>query len=137
MEENFVSPIMQGKPFLSWQMLKFFYTCPQGRVNRARYGLASLLLIIISLTLLIAIAVPLRQQGHSLVVAALIFSFYIVTLFFQFMLSIKRAHDFDYSGYICWAIFIPYVNILIFGFLFFHRGSIGPNKYGPDPLLSY
>lgn len=51
------------------------------------------------------------------------------------MLHIKRCHDRDKSGWWCLLLLIPFVNfiwaIIDLGIL---PGTIGANKFGPDPL---
>ena len=55
----------------------------------------------------------------------------------SFMLSIKRFHDRDKSGWFVFVGFIPVLGplwlLLELGLL---RGTDGPNRYGPDPLVA-
>ncbi len=50
-------------------------------------------------------------------------------------ISVKRAHDRGHSGWYVLVGLIPLIGSLVllidFGFL---RGTVGPNKYGPDPI---
>ncbi len=48
--------------------------------------------------------------------------------------AVRRLHDLDRSGWwICLA-FIPLVGAIILLVWFCTRGTVGPNRFGPDPL---
>jgi uncharacterized membrane protein YhaH (DUF805 family) len=48
--------------------------------------------------------------------------------------NIKRFHDCNYSGWSLLIGMIPLANIFVFIILGFIKGTVGENKYGPDPL---
>lgn len=48
--------------------------------------------------------------------------------------SIRRLHDRDKSGWLYLLILIPLVGAIILLVWFCQRGTIGPNRFGPDPL---
>jgi len=50
------------------------------------------------------------------------------------VLSAERCHDRDKSGYFAILLFVPVVCLWPLVELLFLRGTVGPNKYGPDPL---
>ena len=43
--------------------------------------------------------------------------------------SFRRVHDHDMNG---WFSFIPFYNL----YLFCTKGTAGPNRFGPDPLVA-
>jgi len=48
--------------------------------------------------------------------------------------AVRRLHDLDRSGWwICLA-FIPLIGAIILIVWFCTRGTVGPNRFGPDPL---
>jgi len=49
-------------------------------------------------------------------------------------LAIRRLHDKDKSGWFFLLIFIPLVGAIILLIWFCSRGTVGPNRFGPDPL---
>jgi uncharacterized membrane protein YhaH (DUF805 family) len=48
--------------------------------------------------------------------------------------SIRRLHDRDKSGWFYLLIFIPLVGAIILLVWFCQRGTVGSNRFGPDPL---
>jgi uncharacterized membrane protein YhaH (DUF805 family) len=97
----------------------------QGRTNRAKYWLGSLLLMVMY-------GVPYAffesiNPGLGPLAA-------FITIYPSIMLNIQRAHDLDRSGHFCWLLVIPLVNIVPGLMLGFCRGTTGPNRFGPDPL---
>jgi uncharacterized membrane protein YhaH (DUF805 family) len=64
---------------------------------------------------------------------------YIYTLGFilpYLAVTVRRLHDLDKSGW-WWLIgFIPLVGAIILLVWFCQRGTVGPNRFGPDPLLT-
>lgn len=49
-------------------------------------------------------------------------------------INMKRCHDLNWSGWQILLIPIPIIDFYYFGKVGFARGTVGPNKYGPDPL---
>jgi uncharacterized membrane protein YhaH (DUF805 family) len=49
-------------------------------------------------------------------------------------LSIRRLHDLDRSGWWFLLIFIPLIGGIWLLVWFCMRGTVGPNRFGPDPL---
>ena len=89
-----------------------------GRIGRVRYLTYSMgigLLIILAGVALSAITSPM-----------LIFAAYVVMFYANFMLTIKRCHDFDTTGWLSLLIFIPVVGLI---FLLI-PGTDGPNRFG-------
>lgn len=89
-----------------------------GRIGRVRYLTYSMgigLLIILAGVALSAITSPM-----------LIFVAYAAMFYANFMLTIKRCHDFDTTGWLSLLIFVPLVG-LIFMLI---PGTDGPNRFG-------
>ena len=63
--------------------------------------------------------------------------FTIVAIWPSFMVGIKRCHDRDRSGWFLLLILLPVIGwiwlLIDLGFL---RGTVGPNRFGPDPLAA-
>lgn len=50
--------------------------------------------------------------------------------------TVRRVHDTNVTGWAALAQFIPYIGLLV---MFVHMsipGTVGPNRYGDDPLAS-
>jgi len=48
--------------------------------------------------------------------------------------QVRRLHDLDRSGWWYWILLIPVIGWIILLVRNCARGTIGPNKYGADPL---
>ncbi len=49
--------------------------------------------------------------------------------------AVRRLHDLDRTGWWYLLVLIPLIGALVLIFFFFiHRGTAGPNRFGPDPL---
>ena len=48
--------------------------------------------------------------------------------------TVKRLHDLERPGWHWWLMMVPIYNIYLGLVLFFQQGTVGPNKYGFDPL---
>lgn len=103
---------------------------PKGRINRMPYILTpiiSSILFTIVIILLTILKIEILSQ---------IFNYlgFIVLTAIAVILTIKRWHDLDKSGWLTVLIFIPILNFFIGLFLAFAKGTNGKNKYGSDPL---
>jgi uncharacterized membrane protein YhaH (DUF805 family) len=87
-----------------------------GRIRRSEYGI-SFILYFFAVTLL-NLSIANGNEG--------VFFFYIPVLWFLCAQGAKRCHDLGRSG--MWQ-FIPFYGL----WMFFQSGTIGLNKYGPDP----
>ena len=133
----------------------------QGRLNRKPYWMTAIAITVLMLVL-IAIAIAFfaeREIGAGIAVVAVIALLYIPLIWVGLAVGAKRLHDRDKSAW--WLLLfyaVPSVlssaaermeggglilhlvsfaitiwAIVELGFL---RGTIGPNRYGPDPLPS-
>ena len=125
----------------------------EGRVNRKRYWLtiigltvAVIILIVIAglldsvlgtqinfgdttvNTLNGPVAVPIQIGVLTLIV-------YVLQLWPGLALAVKRCHDRGRSGWFLLLQFIPLVNIWVVIEILFLKGTTGPNRFGPDPLM--
>jgi len=48
--------------------------------------------------------------------------------------SVRRLHDRDKSGWFILLYFIPLIGFIILLIWYCTRGTVGPNRFGPDPL---
>ena len=100
---------------------KLFTT--EGRLNRWAYFMNGLklfgLMILGAITSGFLIGIP-------ILIAAVVGNW---------MITIRRLHDLDKSGWWSLVSFIPYVNIALGIYVLFFKGTTGPNRFGPDPLM--
>ena len=60
--------------------------------------------------------------------------FLFISMILWTMLTIRRCHDMNLSGWFSLIGYIPYVNLVFLFALLVIKGTDGPNKYGLDPL---
>ena len=116
----------------------------QGRVNRARFWLVHVGVLVVEM-ILFAITggaailagdpnAAAASMGGAGIVAALIF---IPIFWVSLAIAIKRYHDRNKSGWWIFIVLVPVIGALWYliecGFL---PGTSGPNEYGPDPLAA-
>ncbi len=130
-----------------------------GRINRAKYWLAVLIYIVVSVVLqVLALALG---QGMIMMVLGLIVGIGMIVS--GIAIGIKRLHDRNKSGWlllaiylvpailiglgfwlalalgsaiIMWVLYLVALAIWVWAFVELGclRGTVGPNQYGPDPL---
>lgn len=117
-----------------------------GRIGRARwlvynviYGVCLLLPAVFALGIAMQYFAGLQGYKASdallasplLVVVVLVYA----VLFFGFFVANKRRlNDLNRSGW--WSIFVlvPFINVLMFGYLMFYPGTAAANEYGAAPV---
>jgi uncharacterized membrane protein YhaH (DUF805 family) len=128
-------------PLLNLEHLKYIMFSTEGRLNRRRYWLTSLLLTVVMSSIVVALGVSSHtaEAGEHLplvniVALILMLGFYLVMVYVSIAMLIKRAHDRNRSGHFIWLMFIPIINLWPAIELSFFKGTEGPNKFGDDPL---
>jgi uncharacterized membrane protein YhaH (DUF805 family) len=108
------------------------YLDPRGRIGRAtfwRHGVLALLILDVVGIALMQIAMFDGETAQEVV--------YVVLLWPALVLSIKRWHDIGRSGWFVLVNLIPivgqFIALVVNGFV---PGTVGPNRYGRDPLAA-
>ena len=57
---------------------------------------------------------------------------YVPFVLVSMSLTIRRIHDLNWSGWLCLVIFLPAVGTIFSLVVLFMKGTVGPNKYGPE-----
>ena len=96
-----------------------------GRLGRLRYLAYATGAYLVA----VAIAGGLAAVVSDSLGAILVMLVYIATLVFTVLVSIKRSHDMDWSGWTVLLSLIPFVGLI----WLFKRGSEGTNGYGAPP----
>ena len=101
----------------------------KGRINRAKWWLAHLLVFVVSCFIYL-ITASLGDTAAVIVLLLAILSFWV-----HLAINIKRWHDRDKSGWWVLIELIPLIGsiwaLVELGFL---KGTYGKNRFGPDPL---
>ena len=109
------------------------------RLNRKRFILRNLALAAIYVPLFfvtVFLATGILTKNENIIPAAnfLLVFLYVLLICSSVMLMMRRLHDLDRPGWFCIGMLIPFINMVLLVYLFFFKGTQGPNQYGPDPL---
>ena len=119
---------MPDKDQLVWLFLRF-----SGRVGRAAFFLAGLLLAVLQMFFLYRFTL-LPPESHAAQLWALAFwVVFLVSVWSNVALGVKRLHDIDKPGLYAASLFIPILSIFVFIALCFKKGTPGPNQFGNGP----
>jgi uncharacterized membrane protein YhaH (DUF805 family) len=117
----------------------------QGRVNRAKFWLVALGILVLEVIIFAALFGGAAMSGDPEQIAAamgpiasiVLLVFAVLATGISITVAVKRYHDRNKSGWWVLIVFVPVIGGLWYliecGFL---RGTSGPNSYGPDPLAA-
>lgn len=125
----------QGGPQAQRAEIKEMFFTVQGRLNRKPFLLRGLVLGILSL-ILSSVMGGLAETSSTVLhlVSLLMLPLILVCAAGSLTLIIRRWHDLGKSGWFTLLLLIPLLNFLVMLYLWFVRGTAGPNAYGEDPL---
>lgn len=125
----------QGGPQAQRAEIKEMFFTMQGRLNRKPFLLRGLGLGILSL-ILSSVMGGLAETSSTVLhlVSLLMLPLILVCAAGSLTLIIRRWHDLGKSGWFTLLLLIPLLNFLVMLYLWFVRGTAGPNAYGEDPL---
>ena len=106
-----------------------------GRIGRARYLAYGICLNVVFGLLGAALVGGLTALFGNLnkIVEALM---YLLILAGSIIVARRRLHDLDRNGWLAVLVVVPLLNVLLFLYLLFARGTEGANEYGPPPSKS-
>lgn len=110
-------------------MEKFFNA--DGRLNRKPFIIRWLILSVIALCL--DLLAPMAGMDFTVrsFISAVEFIFISVP---SIMLMIRRLHDLNRSGWWWLLLIVPFINLALIIYILFFKGTVGPNRFGEDPL---
>lgn len=106
--------------------LQFKYATISGRAARSEYWFFYLFYIIGY------IAAVIVDSVLGMPITTLIFLLGILVPFF--CVTVRRFHDLDKSGWFMLIALIPIVGAILMLIWFCTKGTVGDNRFGPDPL---
>ncbi|MGW8566160.1 DUF805 domain-containing protein [Isoptericola sp. NPDC055881] len=118
------------------------YATFTGRARRSEFWFWYLFLAIIGVVASIVLGVvaatsvdpDTATMGAGFTVATSLFSLvYLAVLLPTLAVSVRRLHDQDKSGFFWFLGLIPFVGGIIMIVLYAQPGTMGPNRFGPDP----
>ena len=113
----------------------------KGRSCRSEFWWASLgiCLIEVAITLLLCLIFvlfkPLSEEAALIFVGLDLLVASILGAYANILISIRRLHDRNMRGWWYLLFFVPYVGWAALIVLFCLKGTTGPNRFGPDPLV--
>ena len=117
----------------------------QGRVNRAKFWLVAVAMIVVEMVVFGLTGGAALMSGDPQaamssaggVVGIVWLILFIVVFWISLAMAVKRYHDRNKSGWWILIVLVPAIGSLWYliecGFL---KGTTGPNDYGPDPLVA-
>lgn len=127
-------------PLFELAHIKFMFFSSNGRLNRKRYWLMSLVntaVFMLYFWAIVASGLFHQQQGQPIEMGLgfiLLMLGYLFMFYISIMMNIKRAHDRGRSGHFLWLCIIPIISLWPMIELLFIKGTEGTNKFGEDPL---
>lgn len=118
------------------EFLNVIYTT-EGRLNRLRYFKYQLIWALVAAIggFIIGFIMGFltgQSEGTLFNIVTGIFS--VVMGIGNIMLSIRRLHDLNKSGWFMLILLIPVVNLIFAIYMYLAKGTSGENRYGADPL---
>jgi uncharacterized membrane protein YhaH (DUF805 family) len=113
----------------------------KGRAQRSEYWYFQLFITILYTfsSLLFLIISLVNYEFIKYFSSILTFILFIATILIitpLFNVSVRRLHDLNHSGWWVLFIFIPYLGQIAFLIYMCFRGTVGSNRFGPDPLAA-
>ncbi|MFQ5624186.1 MAG: DUF805 domain-containing protein [Paracoccaceae bacterium] len=108
-----------------------------GRAPRSEYWWFTLFAVLLNLALQIVSGMAM-SQGGAIAILALMAAYLLVSIFLGIAgisAAVRRLHDKDRSGWWYWIMLVPVVGVILLLVWFCQRGTQGPNRFGPDPLM--
>jgi uncharacterized membrane protein YhaH (DUF805 family) len=112
------------------QQLTWLFFKTSGRVSRAAYFLGGLLVAIAQALPLYRFTLVPEGTSESETWALLFMAAFLVSLWSNVALAVKRLHDLNRPGLVALVLFVPVVSIVAFLVLCLFPGDRGPNRYG-------
>ena len=133
---------MHQSGFFSYLYRTFFSF--SGRLNRKPFILRSLAVVIGAVALAFVLFYvfggslrPGQEYQHRDLLWLHVFlhsMLIILAIIIGFSLGVRRCHDLDKSGWWLLLGLVPYICVFWELYLICKRGTIGPNRYGDDPI---
>lgn len=118
-----------------WALLKAELLTPNGRMSRANFFKKSILLFILmfALTSLVLIIASILGEEVGLFLVIILVGILIFTNVAGLMMTIRRLHDLNHSGWMILLSAVPIINLGFIIYVFCAGGTASANKYGPKP----
>lgn len=113
---------------------ELFFTS-KGRLNRKSYIYRSIFLSLVLFVVQGVLTFASNTIGAlELLFAVLLLVLGIFGVVASIMMLARRLHDLDLSGWWMLLLCVPLINLFFAIYIYFFKGTEGPNQYGEDPL---
>ena len=113
---------------------ELFFTS-KGRLNRKSYIYRSIFLSLVLCIVQGVLTFAANTIGAlELLFAVVAFGFSLFGFVSNIMMGVRRLHDLDLSGWWMLLLCVPLINLFFAIYIYFFKGTEGPNQYGEDPL---
>lgn len=113
---------------------ELFFTS-KGRLNRKPYIYRSIFLSLVLFVVQGVLTFAANTIGAlELLFAVVAFGFSLFGFVSNIMMGVRRLHDLDLSGWWMLLLCVPLINLFFAIYIYFFKGTEGPNQYGEDPL---
>lgn len=111
------------------------YSTFSGRAARSEYWYWTLFQWLLLFGLMLASLLMAARSGTSPMILMVVFAIaFIVMILPTISVAVRRLHDMDYAAWWVLIGIIPYVGGIALFVWFLLPGTIGGNRFGPDPL---
>ncbi len=127
---------MEAKPMGPVEAIALFYknyAVFSGRARRAEYWWPMLFIFLVYFVDLLLIEMV-ADPDVQVLIAMILLGFLILSILPCWAVVIRRLHDMNYSGWMIWIYFVPIAGSIALLVMMSSRGTMGPNRFGPDPL---
>ncbi|QBF28785.1 DUF805 domain-containing protein [Pseudomonas tructae] len=104
---------------------------PKGRIGRVRLLAWSLALLVASIAGVLLVGLLAAWVWDDFAVLVLVGA--LVARIMSMIFFVKRLHDLNWSGWLCWAVLLPWVGNVLLLLLLVMPGNRGDNRFGPAP----
>ena len=112
------------------------YLTFDGRLNRKPYALRLLCLLGSAIGIGLLAVLILSLIGSNNNDTQIITQIVLIPFTYSFpLLTIRRLHDLDKSGWFYLVMLVPLINLIFLIYLLFVKGTGGTNRFGSDPLI--
>jgi len=109
----------------------------QGRFNRSKYIVATLVITAITYGAAFAVGIVMGVAGMGEDAASVVgFGLGLCGQIVIAFVCVKRLHDLDRPGWHFWLLIVPIYNLYLSFVMLLSRGTEGSNQYGADPTVA-
>jgi uncharacterized membrane protein YhaH (DUF805 family) len=111
-----------------------FLFSPYGRISRSQYWLKWIVPYLVIYVVLWLLVLATQSSGAGILFSVILLIFALGAIWPGIAIIVKRVHDRDWPWPFILLLAVPIVSLWPAIEIMFLRGTIGPNRFGPDPV---